>query len=177
MPSVEFERGLRGFVATGSGIDVMLVMPGDDLPGDDKGPAPKTAYASVKYVEGSRDGYPAVRYDTNGLATIATPKTSLYSVQFYRAGAIAAAEAFEAWVESPLGLDAATEAGFQIEFPLELRRLDTLISDVSEERVGIDLTVHWVNTRTLKTPTVDRIEGTVIHSTPSERMEATVSHG
>ena len=111
------------------------------------------------------DGSRIVRrdYEDGDKVAYEQPRKTAFSVQFFRDGAVAAADRFKLWVESDAGLLAAEGAlrdpganprwpqpGTQmwVEVPIEVRRLDDIIKDKWEERALIDLVCHYTDTET-----------------------------
>ena len=121
-------RGLREFVATGSGLTAGLV-----IPGNDKGPRPKVAYASVLLLGDERRGFPEVEERADG-DIVRTPRAAEWSVQWYREGASARALRFVSWIEGERGIDAAAAARFSVLVPASITRLDEIAGDAYEER-------------------------------------------
>ena len=143
----DLERAVRAYVAEGSGLDVNLV-----IPGNDPGPAPLELYASVLLIRMERQGIDG--YYLDGLeATILGSVFPLYSVQWYRRGARDAAMNFHQWASSPLGQLATERRGLTFQRCTAVRQLDEIISDQWEERAGLDLTMSLVqySTQTLGT--------------------------
>ena len=134
---------VRAFVASGSGLPS-----GSVIPGNDKGPRVKSAYASVLEVTDMRRAYPDLRQAADGTVTT-TQRRTMYSVQWYRAGALDLAREFAAWAENELGLAEAERIGVRVVFPLEVRRLDEIVADSFEERAQLDLSLDWAFTRRL----------------------------
>ena len=150
--SVDLERRVRDFVAQGSGLNKDMVRPGNQ-----KGPRPQERHATVLEIRRQRDGGPIRRQSGENTPTL-TYRTVTYSVQWYRDGAVALSEAFEAWAESELGLLEAEKLGFRVAFPLQFRRLDPPIGDALEQRMQLDLGIHYADIRTQRTGIIDTIE-------------------
>lgn len=139
-------RDVRAYVAAGSGLDSTLV-----IPGNDPAPAPAEPYATVLLVNERRDGVPPTRhvYDddagtVNGTSYVS--RESVWSVQFYRTGAVVRAQQFRDWTTTPLGLMAARARSLTMRAANEIRRIDQIISDTWEERAGLDLTIGSLHT-------------------------------
>ena len=75
----DLERKVRAFVAQGSRLTV--------IPGNDDGPRPAAAYASLLMVEDARLAAP-IRYQQPNDETVSTLtyRRANYSLQFYRKG-------------------------------------------------------------------------------------------
>ena len=164
------DADVRAFVADGAGLEPRLV-----LPGNAPVPRPADLYATALLVEDRRRGFPVTSPDGDR-AIVSTPRAAAYSVQFYRPGAVAAARRLTDWAESPDGLAAAALAGFQVDFPLTLRRLDLIVGDGFEERAQIDLTVHYVRARAAPDgPALAAAAGRVRISGPGTAIEEAVN--
>lgn len=130
---------VRLLVATGSGLDGSLV-----IPGNDRYPSPTAPYASVllyatrtlgTYESAGVDGTADVRYDTHVRST--------FSVQWYRAGAAERAESFRAWAATPAAEESFRGSGLSVLRCGDITRLDEVVSSQYEERAGLDLeTIH-----------------------------------
>ena len=163
------ERRIRGLVADGSGLDKNLV-----IPGNSKGDRPLDPYASLLYGERVREAFPVFEDNAQGQTETSNWRAVTFSLQFYRQGAVDRAHQFEEWIETPVGLDAATEADLQFEFPIVVRRLDLEIGDAFEERAQIDLTVRHRTVTAQETGTVDRVSGMLSVSDREDRRGPTV---
>ena len=152
MSTEQLERDLRTFVQEGSGLAAGLV-----IRGNAKGPRPKDPYASLLYVDDERQGYPVYVQGTTQVTAVQFYRTR-FSLQFYRDGAVALAFRWRTWAESEVGVARAAALGFQSVFPLAVRRLDSIIADLFEERALIEWRVEWVYDSSQDTPVVDRLE-------------------
>ena len=141
------ENAVRAFVG-----DAVALHPRFVLPGNAPVPRPAELYATLLLIGDERRGFPDTRELSDDRLVVATQRTATFSLQFFRAGAVDAAYRFADWAESPAGLQAATRAGFQIEFPLPVTRLDGLVADAFEERSLINLKVLYVRTREVAEP-------------------------
>ena len=130
--TTDIDTPIQQFIAMGSGMDRS-----DVIPGNDKGPRPTKLYATLLWL----DGEPVRSNPTPTFTTIETE--DVFSVQWYRTGALAAARRFVVWALSDLALLEQLRRGFRIRPPLALRNLDYVVSDRFEERVGLDLRVGW----------------------------------
>ena len=151
------ERFIRAFVAVGSQVPPELVMPNSDGKPDAPG-----LYATVLLVtdvpEPSRINQAVYEHGDEGYYTAYEQyRRATYSVQFYRDGAVEAAQNLSFWVETDEGLLAA-EGGLRdqadppawphgqqirVDMPLSYRRLDPLDKDTLEERTQIDFTALY----------------------------------
>ncbi len=145
----DLERRLRAYVATGSGLDRTLV-----IPGNDDGPVPQEHFASVTLIDDSTIGQPneKIRNMAEGArADLLITHEATYSIQFYREGANATAERFVEWLDTPLAkleedrvLPEFNGARFRVENPLTMRNVAEIITDEFEERIAIDLTIGYL---------------------------------
>ena len=102
--SQHLERVVRAFVAEGSGLDSDHV-----IPGNAKGPRWKDRYASLLLRTDQRRSYPEHRGLCNAAGLLTgtlqvEPRRAIYSLQFYRDGAVELAERFDRWAQSEVGL-------------------------------------------------------------------------
>ena len=102
--SQQLDRSVRAYVARGTGLDMNLVRPGNA-----KGQRPKAPYATLLPVSDLRTGAPQYRQQVDAAGRAAgtlteTPYRRTYSLQFYRAGALDLANAFDRWAASEDGL-------------------------------------------------------------------------
>ena len=122
MPTTrDLERGIRGYIATGAGLPSRSV-----IPGNTNVPRPDEAYATVLLIDDQRQGYPITQQrplspsgSIVGTDSISYRK-ALYSVQFYRKGAVDFARTFSIWAESENGLTAAEVGEFRLGLSLPL---------------------------------------------------------
>ena len=154
---VAFERLVRAYVAQGSGLKSELV-----IPGNQRAPRPKDAYASVLSVTDRRRGYPITRYfaDTENTTSLSYRRGD-FSVQFYRTGASNRARNFCIWAESEVGLTVSDDYEFKVVFPaggLNWQRLDDILGDSFEERAIIDLQIDYTHLTGQETGMIDTIE-------------------
>ena len=169
----DFERSLRIFIAKGSGLETSLV-----LPGNDPNPRPDVSYATLLLITDTGIAYPArLQDDAAEMTSSAAYRRAMFSLQFYREGAMDFARDFCVWCESEIGLTTAEDNSFFIlQSPrLSLARLDEIVGDAFEERVIINngtFMVDYVQETMQATGYIDRFEGTLIYGLPRE----TVSH-
>lgn len=135
------DRIVRQMVVDGTGLP-----PENVIPGNDPNPAPQRLYATVLFMSESHPGTPEVRYtlsqsgdDVQAHSKIYT--RSVYSVQFYREGAVITARLFRAWCFSPLGVEAQIARSTHIARLSDTRRIDAIIQDTPEERTVIDMEI------------------------------------
>ena len=136
-----FERSLRQFVAMGSGLPGMRVIPGNDK----VGPSPKMLYSTVLLVSAMNDGMPSEMYrGDDETQLVRYVQSATYSVQWYRDGARAAGDRFKAWAESTAGVTESERLGFRYMGCGDIRQIDDIVSDAYEERCGVDIeVVYW----------------------------------
>ena len=162
-----FERAVRAHIATGAEITSSKV-----IPGNDKGPRSKGLYASLLFMHETENGYPVSRNrDTEDMTDTAYWKTTVFSLQFYRENAVQAARRFVDYLESDAGILAEAAAGFRIERPHEVRRLDVVVDDRFEERAVIELKVKYVYNRTQSLGTIETISGEICTEETTEEFE------
>ena len=102
--STHLERCIRAFVAQGSGLEARDVRPGNFA-----GPRPKDPYATLLLRTDQRRSYPEHRGLCNAAGLLTgtlqvEPRRAIYSLQFYRDGAVELAERFDRWAQSEVGL-------------------------------------------------------------------------
>lgn len=136
------ERELRKFIAAGSGLDSDVVIPGNDT-----GPRPGGAYATVLEISSTPRGYPIKRFVS---IDDGTDQLSLYeglfSVQWYRAGAGQMAENFREWVFSDNGLIAAEGADLRVTNPFDILKTDEVVDKDWEERYSASVPILYAVT-------------------------------
>ena len=109
--SEQLDRTIRAYVARATGLDVGLVRPGNA-----KGQRPKVPYATVLTMRDTRTSAPMYRQMNDAATGLAagtlteTARRRVYSVQFYREGALDLANAFEAYTADERGLVVASAA-------------------------------------------------------------------
>ena len=145
---VHLDRAVRAFVREGSGVTDMKVIKAD---GD--GPAPDVVYAGVKLIDDDRVSWP-IEVERGDRLDVRLNRQAVFSIQWYRKGANAAARRFMIWAESSLGTVWAQNAkgdhpdDLVAPFALQgytYREIDKAVSAQEEERVQIDLTVdYWL---------------------------------
>ena len=135
------ERDIRAHVADGSGIAATLV-----IPANDHGPVPVGLHATVLVMTDTQAGDSATAYRERGedwRADVRAEKTAKVSIQFFRSGAKAAANALVGWLDTPLAKEAERRRGIVIDYPFETRDMAAVLAGEWEERIGIDLTIHY----------------------------------
>ena len=169
--TITLEDAVSAYVAEGSGIDPRLVIPGKKTK-----PVPKQAYATVLNINSDPDGMNWTRENEaengNIAATVYQSLTEVYSVQFFRTGAITNGRRFLHWVTSPNGILGAAKRGLTFKAISDLRRLDQIISQVDEERTACDLTLGVIVQSTQEIGCIDAAE---IQVCLDNQPEATIS--
>ena len=128
------EENTRAFIARGSGLESNRV-----LEGNQKGPRPKQAYATVLFRNDPRLGYPIRGEAENGESQDISHRRAAFSVQFFRNGASGRALAFCLYAESENGLTDAEDLNIRIVQPVSYERLDVPAGDAFEHRALINL--------------------------------------
>lgn len=156
----EFEDRLRTHIGLGAGLD------GKVVPGNDNLEQPDGVYASLLLITDADDGgYPVVEdhptdADPNAVAVF-SQQLATYSLQFYRAGAVAAARRFKRWATSPEGLQSEVDNRLRIMRPINIQRLDADVFSDWQERAVITMDVRYVDSDSARSLTVDSVEATV----------------
>lgn len=160
---------VRRIVADGSGLASSAV-----IPGNDPHPAPQHMYATVLLIASWSDGgaFETPTFDEEGHAHALLVVGSRFSVQWYRQGAVQAAQRFRLWSETQDGADAMIGRGLLYERCGEVRRIDYVISSNFEERAGLDLTVRHVQRLVIDRQPTESIEFTVNVEPPGGSQEA-----
>ena len=161
-------RTFRAFVATGSGLNEKLV-----IPGNRKGVIPKEPFATVLERTDERTGYPIFNYGENGAVATLQYRVAQLSVQFYREGAGDLALNLSTYAESVNGLARMVKDDFRIQFPFSIQQLDEVIGDGYEERRLIDLGVLYAHGTDQTTDYLDSIVGNLRY----DGIETEVTHG
>ena len=140
----DFERNLRAWIASGSGLASSQVIPAEE---ENQPPAPQGLYASVQLITPVVRGLPFTRLDLNADDNLEERKVAVvrdrYSVQWHRAGATDAARLFTVWASSAAGLQAAAERDFVFHRVGETRTIDEIISGKWEERALVEVDVGY----------------------------------
>ena len=134
--SQTLERAVRRYVAEGSGLEKINV-----IPGQVGGPSPTGPYATVLLIDEAAEGQEWTRDERVERAGEPTADVTSYesvrvdwSVQWFRKGARDLARTFRFWAQSPLGVQAAAERGLTLYRTSGVRQLDAIISEAWEER-------------------------------------------
>ena len=151
----EIDRIVRGFIATGSGLESSRV-----IRGNSPGPRWQGTYASVLFLRRSRNGYPIFQQDGEATAQLQY-YTATYSVQWYRKGADDAAFTFESWAESENGLEEAERLKLRVNFPFEIKNIDEIAGDSFEDRRQVDLGIIYAHNMTQSTEYVTQNRGNI----------------
>lgn len=101
--STPLERALRRYIEEGSGV-------GHCLEGNSEGIRPRELYATLLFDEDTGTSFPIWRDLGDGRTLEIEYSRSIYSLQFYRRGAVAAARRFARWVRSEVGISQAQTA-------------------------------------------------------------------
>ena len=135
------EAAIRKHIAAGAAIASTHV-----IPGNDDGPAPKEAYATVLLITAEPDGQGWSKINADTLTTVDyLSMTATYSVQFYRAGARDCANRLLAWLSASAGHEAAEARGLTYIRASGIRQLDGIVSAEWEERASVDLMFGYVS--------------------------------
>ena len=144
------QRAIRAFIAKGSGFPPERV-----IPGNDPGRRPVEPYATALVVSDhiempTMERYRAIPPDSEDTIIDAVQtRRARVSIQFFREqtadhnGAYTAARNFTSWIEQESGLQAADRAGFRLDGPISVRRLDDIVSSNWEERAGVEIEVLY----------------------------------
>ena len=181
-------RFVRAFVADGAGINRH-----DVHPAQERSPAPRALFATVLLIEDEPYGGLIIGSDRKGgdERGYVHHRRALYSVQFFRKGAVAAAHRFSRWAETDAGLlaaeggirdappegeDPAWPDGLQVrlDFPIRVRRIDEIVKDGFEERAGFELSIRYADTFTHPDRGVDSVPLIVATGTGSP-VEGTIT--
>ena len=165
----DFERTIRTFVASGSGLSGANV-----IPGNDKNPRPTDAYATLLLVDDPSIGYPIRLQQDDGTTSSASNRRATFSLQFYREGAIDLARDFVIYAESELGLTDAEVGNFRVvQRPrLGYQRLDEVVGDSFEQRTLVNLIIDYVHVTNQDTGVIDQYTGTIDYGA----LTTTVTH-
>lgn len=140
--SQALERNIRAYIAEGSGLVKKAVKEGWYT-----GPIPEDTYATLQLILDATEGTPVEvlnRGDEPSAVSVGIFHRALFDVQFYRPGAVDAAEAFVAWGQTSMGMLYARSRGFTPQRNGQIRRLDDIVAKTWEERVSLDLEVtYW----------------------------------
>ena len=181
MTPTDVQHQIRAYVAKGSGIPARRVIPGNDI-----GPRPDEPYASVLVVEDHIEIPTQERYRPNPgdseetiIDAVQTRRARL-SIQFFREntdvdiGAYAGARNFSSWIETATGKQAADVAGFRIDGPVTVRRLDELVASNWEQRAGVELEVlyRYREPASQDVGTIENVE--IVVKGPADSQETTV---
>ena len=173
------EDALRVMVAAGAGLDL-----GHCIVGNADAPRRAGTYASLRLSEDTPRGYVAHTERQNGPQITTEQLTAVYSLQFYRGGAIAAARRFRTWAQSAAGLQTVEEMALEVGVPFVIgqpipavQRLDIPVGDKWEIRALIDLRVDYATDTAATVPTLSARSGTITLSGPGTDIERTVRDG
>ena len=170
---VEMERNIRAIVARGSGL-----ASSDVIPGNDAGPRPIAPYATLLLVDDPRRGYPIKTPDIASMTRSTQHRRAIYSLQFYRKGAVDNALSFVTYIESDNGLTDAQDNEIRFVFPaggMQFQRLDGIVGDSYEERAIVEngrLMVDYVHITDQDTGTIDTFNGDIIYGVQSITVDS-----
>ena len=135
------ERSVRRWVASGSGLDRQLV-----IPGRSNGPSPEDAYATCLLVRARADGHAWARLNDTAPdeQKAYMSYTFSYSLQWFRGGSVDRAHAFRIWAGSALGVLEAEKLGLTFIRAGDVRLMTEVDDDEWEERAGLDLAIGAV---------------------------------
>ena len=136
----ELQNAVQLLVKNGTGLVA--------IPGNTAGASPMGAYATVYLLSDADSGLPfEVLKEEEDETTITrhtySGRRAIFSLQFYRDGAIDAARRLKQFVRVEAGRELLFGAGLTFEKTTEVRRIDTLVSNLFEERAGFDLTLLY----------------------------------
>lgn len=149
MTPSELERAVRDLVVSGSGLARTHV-----IKGDANAPRRGEPYASVLQTNDVEQCHPMRRTIIVGDETInreSHQQRALFSVQFYRDGAMDRAVAFAAYAVSELGLLEAVRLGIRVVAPVTADQLNLPVADKIERRAIINLGIDYVRNITQRT--------------------------
>ena len=152
MTTQAFERKLRGYIATASGLP-----PENVIPGNEKGPSPRNSYATVLLVDDPAMAYNVEIPDGTTINNVSNRRAT-YSVQFFRKGAVDYARTFCIYAETEQGLTDQRDAGFFFQAPLDYSRLDDIVGDGYEERAVVELELNYAVTTSQTVVTIDSMD-------------------
>lgn len=173
------ERAVRAIVATGSGMERAMVIPGNDT-----SPSPAPTFATVTPItdvpEGlawTRDTRIADRHYTDPEFTDGPtvdseaflPMELSYSVQWFGDGAADFARRFAVWAGSPAGTSEIARRGLTLYRAGPIRELAGLQNDDWEERRGLDLFLGAVFTDTRDVGIIESADVTVFPESFADR--------
>lgn len=136
------ERDVRAWIARGSGIDPVNVIPDPDDNGpvpfadeDPKPPLPDDPFATVHSMEPMIVGIPS-----SSMPSIRHP----FRVTFCRKDSNWRAKVFQAWAYTDEGTTDAEGRDFRIHDMSGIRRMDQIFAEITEEQAQFDLEVSYV---------------------------------
>ena len=163
------EALVRAFVAEGSDLDSKRVIEGNAKL------APNVLHASVLLISDEQVGYPVevARDALSGGSSldIAISRLAVFDIQWYYPGAIAAAQRFSVWAGSSIAVQKALESGFALQRYGQLRRLDDIIADAWEERVGIEFEVSYWAEEHFSSESIESLEADIAGVGGGQRIE------
>ena len=161
-PRNELERDVREFVSIGSGVG--KIYPGNI---NKSRPTKNDLFGTVLLIVDRRYGVPEelerTRDDGFTWIIVRSRRVAKYSVQWFRDGASEAAQRFDEWVDSSRGILESEKRDFQIESNLGfdnhglLTQLDEIESDEFEERMGLNLSIAYLQESTYNAGRIQNI--------------------
>ena len=167
---LKMERNIRAIVERGTGITA--------IPGNDPHPRPIDSYATLLLVDDQRRGYPVNTPDISSMTRSTQHRRAVYSLQFYRDGAVDNALSFVTYIESENGLTDALDNEIRFVFPasgMQFQRLDDIVGDSYEERAIVEngrLMVDYVHITDQDTGIIDTINGDIIYGVQSITIDS-----
>jgi len=147
VPIRDIERIIRGYVALASGLPSPNV-----IPGNDNAPSPNGLYATVLLINEGEIGTNQELYGKPDAAGETIPVRvqasirAVYSIQFYRDGAIDAARRFKKFKHTREAREYLQENNIIIKLPSLIERVDDIMSDEYEERARIEADIYYICT-------------------------------
>ena len=126
---------IRAWVASGSGLDTKLVVPGYE-----DGPAPREPHATVVSID--RDISRVIYREAPPIDVWAEVEERV-SVQWFRSGANRRASLFAAWCTTPQAAEQAARMGLLYMGSTPVRDASELVGESWEERAGMDVQLGY----------------------------------
>ena len=157
MDTVQTDSIIRKYVATGSGIDSMYVIPYTSHP------APQQSiYAVVHCININYRGAPWTDYESkkkSGVWKVLHNVDMRYSIQWIGQNSMNYATAFREWLDSPLGLQYAVDRHFACNKTTAITSLDFAMPDNLSgnivDKSRMDITISITLQKTQQIPVVE----------------------